>query len=169
MPPSGALTSASRCWAGSATPGSTRPTCTTGARCHCEPCSARRPSGRGTWPGWPWPGAADGWVVPHLPRPWGRGAGALEQVVIHQEMKEAGLRAPVLAIGAWVVPALIQYGTAEQQQRFLPPTLRGDFLWCQLFSEPGAGSDLAGLTTRAVRVEGDSEGGMGRRAGGGRL
>jgi alkylation response protein AidB-like acyl-CoA dehydrogenase len=69
-------------------------------------------------------------------------------------MKAAGLRAPVLAIGAWVVPALIQYGTAEQQQRFLPPTLRGDFLWCQLFSEPGAGSDLAGLTTRAVRAAG---------------
>jgi 3-oxochol-4-en-24-oyl-CoA dehydrogenase len=98
--------------------------------------------------------AADGWVVPHLTRPWGRGAGALEQVVIHQEMKEAGLRGPVLAIGAWVVPALIQYGTAQQQQRFLPPTLRGDFLWCQLFSEPGAGSDLAGLTTRAVRADG---------------
>jgi alkylation response protein AidB-like acyl-CoA dehydrogenase len=105
--------------------------------------------------------AADGWVVPHLPRPWGRGAGAVEQVVIHQEMKAAGLRPPVLAIGAWVVPALIQYGTAEQQQRFLPPTLRGDFLWCQLFSEPGAGSDLAGLTTRAVRVKGDGEAGGG--------
>src|SRR6266568_7413790 len=96
--------------------------------------------------------AADGWVVPHLPRPWGRGAGALEQVVIHQEMRAAGVRTPGLAIGAWVVPALIQYGTEEQQQRFLPPTLRGEFLWCQLFSEPGAGSDLAGLTTRAVRV-----------------
>ncbi len=111
--------------------------------------------------------AADGWVMPHLPRPWGRGAGALEQVVIHQEMREAGLRGPVLAVGAWVAPALIQYGTAGQQQRFLPPTLRGDFLWCQLFSEPGAGSDLAGLTTRAVRVKGDSEEGTGRRAGGG--
>ncbi len=98
--------------------------------------------------------AADGWVMPHLPRPWGRGAGALEQVVIQQEMKQAGVRPPVLAIGAWVVPALIQYGTAEQQQRFLPPTLRGDFLWCQLFSEPGAGSDLASLTTRAVRAGG---------------
>jgi alkylation response protein AidB-like acyl-CoA dehydrogenase len=97
--------------------------------------------------------SADGWVVPHLPRPWGRGAGPLEQVVIHQEMREAGLRGPVLAIGAWVIPALVQYGTAEQQQRFLPPTLRGDFLWCQLFSEPGAGSDLAGLTTRAVRAD----------------
>jgi 3-oxochol-4-en-24-oyl-CoA dehydrogenase len=103
--------------------------------------------------------AAGGWVVPHLPRPWGRGAGALEQVVIAQEMRAAGVRAPGLLIGAWVVPALIQYGTAEQQQRFLPPTLRGDYVWCQLFSEPGAGSDLAGLTTRAIRVQADGEGG----------
>ena len=98
--------------------------------------------------------AADGWVVPHLPRPWGRGASPLEQLVIDQEMRAAGVRAPGLVIGAWVVPALIQYGTAEQQQRFLPPTLRGDFLWCQLFSEPGAGSDLAGLTTRATAADG---------------
>jgi len=98
--------------------------------------------------------ASGGWVVPHLSRPWGRGAGALEQVVIDQEMRAARLRAPVLAIGAWVVPALIQYGTQEQQERFLPPTLRADFLWCQLFSEPGAGSDLAGLSTRADRAEG---------------
>jgi 3-oxochol-4-en-24-oyl-CoA dehydrogenase len=98
--------------------------------------------------------AADGWVVPHLPRPWGRDAGALEQVLIAQEMRAARIRVPGLAIGAWVVPALIQYGTPEQQQWFLPPTLRGDFLWCQLFSEPGAGSDLAGLTTRAVRADG---------------
>jgi 3-oxochol-4-en-24-oyl-CoA dehydrogenase len=98
--------------------------------------------------------AAGGWVTPHLPRPWGRGAGPLEQVVIDQEMRAAGVRAPSLVIGAWVVPALIQYGTKEQQDRFLPPTLRAEFLWCQLFSEPGAGSDLAGLTTRAVRAEG---------------
>jgi 3-oxochol-4-en-24-oyl-CoA dehydrogenase len=105
--------------------------------------------------------AADGWVVPHLPRPWGRGAGALEQVVIAQELRAAGVRTPGLVIGAWVVPALIQYGTPEQQQRFLPPTLRGDLVWCQLFSEPGAGSDLAGLSTRAVRVPGDGTGGAG--------
>ncbi|HEY1674599.1 MAG TPA: acyl-CoA dehydrogenase [Streptosporangiaceae bacterium] len=103
--------------------------------------------------------ADDGWVVPHLPRPWGRGAGPLEQVVIHQEMRAAGVRAPGLVIGAWVVPALIQYGTEQQQQRFLPPTLRGELVWCQLFSEPGAGSDLAGLTTRAERADG--EGGQG--------
>ena len=98
--------------------------------------------------------ADDGWVVPHLPRPWGRGAGALEQVIIAQEMRAAGVRAPGLVIGAWVVPALVRYGTPQQQERFLPPTLRGEISWCQLFSEPGAGSDLAGLTTRAVRADG---------------
>jgi alkylation response protein AidB-like acyl-CoA dehydrogenase len=97
---------------------------------------------------------AGGWVLPHLPKPWGRGAGALEQLIIDEELRAAGLHVPGLAIGAWVVPALIQYGTPEQQQRFLPATLRGDYLWCQLFSEPGAGSDLAGLTTRAERAEG---------------
>ncbi len=98
--------------------------------------------------------AAAGWVVPHLPRPWGRAASPLEQLVIDTEMRAAGLRGPALAIGAWVVPALIQHGTPAQQDRFLPPTLRGEFLWCQLFSEPGAGSDLAGLSTRAVRADG---------------
>ncbi|HSS88928.1 MAG TPA: acyl-CoA dehydrogenase [Streptosporangiaceae bacterium] len=98
--------------------------------------------------------AEGGWVVPHLPSPWGREAGPLEQLVIAEEMRAAGLRAPGLAIGAWVVPALVQYGTTEQQERFLPPTLRGELIWCQLFSEPGAGSDLAGLSTRAERAEG---------------
>jgi alkylation response protein AidB-like acyl-CoA dehydrogenase len=97
---------------------------------------------------------AGGWVMPHMPKPWGRGAGALEQLIIDEELRAAGIHVPGLAIGAWVVPALIQYGTPEQQQRFLPATLRADYLWCQLFSEPGAGSDLAGLTTRAERVEG---------------
>jgi alkylation response protein AidB-like acyl-CoA dehydrogenase len=107
--------------------------------------------------------AEGGWVAPHLPRPWGRDAGPLEQLVIAEEMRAAGLRAPGLAIGAWVVPALVQHGTPEQQERFLPGTLRGETVWCQLFSEPGAGSDLAGLATRAERVTGDGEVGGGWR------
>ena len=106
--------------------------------------------------------AAGGWVVPHLPAPWGRAAGPLEQLVIAEEMKQAGLRVPSLLIGAWVVPALVGYGTPAQQERFLPATLRGEITWCQLFSEPGAGSDLAGLTTRAERVA-EGEAGAGWR------
>ncbi|MFI0484979.1 acyl-CoA dehydrogenase [Actinomadura sp. 9N215] len=98
--------------------------------------------------------ADGGWVTPHLPEPWGRGAGPLEQIVVQQELKAAGVRPVPLMIAAWVVPSLVQYGTPEQQERFLPPTLRGEIVWCQLFSEPGAGSDLAGLRTRAERAEG---------------
>jgi alkylation response protein AidB-like acyl-CoA dehydrogenase len=98
--------------------------------------------------------AAGGWVAPHLPKPWGRAASPLEQVVIAQELKAAKLRPPALFIGAWAMTALVGYGSPEQQERFLPRTLRGQLLWCQLFSEPGAGSDLAGITTRAERVDG---------------
>jgi alkylation response protein AidB-like acyl-CoA dehydrogenase len=97
--------------------------------------------------------ADGGWVQPHLPKPWGRAASPLEQVVIHQELRAAGVRPPALMIGAWVVPSLAAHGTPEQRERFLPATLRGEIVWCQLFSEPGAGSDLAGLRTRAERVE----------------
>jgi alkylation response protein AidB-like acyl-CoA dehydrogenase len=98
--------------------------------------------------------ASDGLVMPHLEKPWGRAAGPLEQILIQQELLAAGVRPPSLMIGAWVVPSLVSYGTPEQQQRFLPGTLRGEIAWCQLFSEPGAGSDLAALQTRAERVEG---------------
>jgi alkylation response protein AidB-like acyl-CoA dehydrogenase len=57
-------------------------------------------------------------------------------------------------VGAWVLPTLIAHGTPDQQERFIPPTLRGELTWCQMFSEPGAGSDLAALSTRAERVDG---------------
>jgi alkylation response protein AidB-like acyl-CoA dehydrogenase len=97
---------------------------------------------------------AGGWVTPHLPRPWGRAATPLEQVVIQQELRRAKVTPVPLMIGAWVVPSLVRYGTPEQQERFLAATLRGEIVWCQLFSEPDAGSDLAGLRTRAERVEG---------------
>ncbi|GAA3232305.1 acyl-CoA dehydrogenase [Actinocorallia longicatena] len=101
--------------------------------------------------------AAGGWVTPHLPVPWGRDAGPLEQVVIAQELKAAGVRTVPLMIGSWVVPSLVAYGSDEQRERFLPPTLRGEIIWCQLFSEPEAGSDLASLRTKAVKVEGGWE------------
>ncbi|WP_067820710.1 acyl-CoA dehydrogenase [Actinomadura kijaniata] len=96
----------------------------------------------------------EGWTVPHFPEPWGRGAGPVEQILIQQELRAARVKAPNLVIGAWLVPSLVRYGTEEQKERFLRPTLRGEMVWCQLFSEPGAGSDLASLSMRAERVEG---------------
>ncbi|MFC5814565.1 acyl-CoA dehydrogenase family protein [Nonomuraea harbinensis] len=96
--------------------------------------------------------AEEGWIMPHLPEPWGRGASPLEQVIIHEEFRD--LRRPNLGIGAWAVPSIVRHGTREQRERFLPGTFAGEIVWCQLFSEPGAGSDLAGLSTRAARVEG---------------
>ncbi len=95
-----------------------------------------------------------GFVMPHLPRPWGRDATPLEQVLIAQELKAAKVRLPAMIIGAWVVPSIAAYGTRDQQERFLPRTLSGEIIWCQLFSEPGAGSDLASLQMKAERVEG---------------
>ncbi|TMR23352.1 acyl-CoA dehydrogenase [Nonomuraea turkmeniaca] len=96
--------------------------------------------------------AREGWIMPYLPRPWGRAASPLEQVIIHQEFRD--LKRPNLGIAAWAVPSIVRYGTREQQERFLPGTLTGEIIWCQLFSEPGSGSDLAGLSTKATKVEG---------------
>ena len=98
--------------------------------------------------------ADDGWIQPHWPRPWGRGAGPLEQLVIDQELRAAGIRRPHLQVAGWVLPTLIAHGTPEQQERFIARSLRHELTWCQLFSEPGAGSDLASLATRAERVGG---------------
>ena len=95
-----------------------------------------------------------GLLVPHWPSPWGRDAGAVEQLVIDQELRRAGVRPPHLQVGAWAAPTVAVHGTPEQQERWVGPTLRGEITWCQLFSEPGAGSDLASLATAAVRAEG---------------
>jgi alkylation response protein AidB-like acyl-CoA dehydrogenase len=95
-----------------------------------------------------------GLLVPHWPTPFGRGAGPVEQLVIDQVCADAGLRRPNLAVAAWALPTIMAHGTPEQVERWVAPTLHGDLLWCQLFSEPGAGSDLAALTTRATRVDG---------------
>jgi alkylation response protein AidB-like acyl-CoA dehydrogenase len=98
--------------------------------------------------------AESGYLVPYWPTPWGRDSGAVEQLVIDQEFAAARVRRPHLQVGAWVLPTLIAHGRPEQQDRWILPTLRGEILWCQLFSEPGAGSDLASLSTRAERGEG---------------
>jgi len=93
-----------------------------------------------------------GYLVPHWPEPWGRAAGAAEQLVIDQELD--GVDLPQLGIGSWVVLTLVQCGSAEQKERWIRPSLLGEMRWCQLFSEPGAGSDAAAIKTRATRVEG---------------
>jgi alkylation response protein AidB-like acyl-CoA dehydrogenase len=98
--------------------------------------------------------AEGGWVSPHLPKPWGRSASPIEQIIIQQEFAAGQVRRPTLGIATWLVPSVVAFGTDEQKQRFLPPTFRGEMIWCQLFSEPGAGSDLAGLTTKATKVDG---------------
>ena len=86
----------------------------------------------------------------------GRGAGLLEQVVLAEELSRVDAPSTVNVIGiSNIAPAILEYGTEEQKQRLLPRMRRGDDLWCQGFSEPDAGSDLAALRTRAVR-EGDA-------------
>jgi alkylation response protein AidB-like acyl-CoA dehydrogenase len=97
---------------------------------------------------------AAGLAVPHWPRPWGRDASAVEQLVIDEEMAAASIRRPNLAVGAWALPAIITHGSDQQCERWVRPTLLGETSWCQLFSEPGAGSDLASLTTRGERTDG---------------
>ncbi|QNG17412.1 acyl-CoA dehydrogenase [Rhodococcus triatomae] len=98
--------------------------------------------------------ADSGYLVPHWPPPFGRGATPLGQLIVDEELDAAGIERPDLVIGAWAVPTILEHGVPEQIERFAGPTLRGEIEWCQLFSEPGAGSDLASLRTVAERVDG---------------
>lgn len=95
-----------------------------------------------------------GLVAPHYPLPFGRGADAQEQAVIADEFANRGLPQPSTVIGEWALPTLLAHGSPEQQERFVAPSLRGEIIWCQLFSEPGAGSDLASLRTKATKIDG---------------
>jgi alkylation response protein AidB-like acyl-CoA dehydrogenase len=98
--------------------------------------------------------AEAGLQMPHWPAPYGRDADPVTQLVIDEELAAAGVSRPDLKIGAWAAPTILAHGTDAQRERFVSPTLTGDLVWCQLFSEPGAGSDLASLRTRAERVDG---------------
>ena len=94
-----------------------------------------------------------GWAAILWPAEYGgRGLGPIEAIIWNEEQARAGLGESLFVVGiAMAGPTLIAHGTPEQKARFLPPMLRGDEIWCQLFSEPGAGSDLANLSTRAVQ------------------
>jgi alkylation response protein AidB-like acyl-CoA dehydrogenase len=95
-----------------------------------------------------------GLMVPHWPRPWGRAAGAVEQLVISEELEQAGIALPAFGITAWNIMTVNQYATPDQVDRWVEKTLMGEYVWCQLFSEPDAGSDAAAVKTRGVRVDG---------------
>jgi alkylation response protein AidB-like acyl-CoA dehydrogenase len=98
-----------------------------------------------------------GYVAPHWPKPWGRAAPALEQLVIDEEFERFGLKRQEYGITGWIILTLIQHATEDQVARWVRPTLERKYLWCQLFSEPDAGSDAAGIRTRASRVDGGWE------------
>ncbi|MDJ0393394.1 acyl-CoA dehydrogenase family protein [Rhodococcus sp. G-MC3] len=98
--------------------------------------------------------ADSGLAAPHWPSPHGRDAGPAEQLLYAQELARAGVETPDLVIGWWAVPTILEHGTPEQIEKFAGPTLRGEVAWCQLFSEPEAGSDLASLRTAAKKVDG---------------
>src|SRR4029450_9964456 len=92
--------------------------------------------------------------MPVWPRPWGRAAGAVEQLVIEQEFGATGISRPSYGITAWIILTLIEHASPDQVARWVPPALAQEVVWCQLFSEPDAGSDAAGIKTRGARVEG---------------
>ena len=96
--------------------------------------------------------AEAGLVAPHWPRPWGLDADPVHQLIVDDELRRAGAQRPTNLIGiGWAGPTILHAGTDEQKDRYLTPLLAGEEIWCQLFSEPGAGSDLAALSTRAAR------------------
>jgi alkylation response protein AidB-like acyl-CoA dehydrogenase len=98
-----------------------------------------------------------GYVQPHWPEPWGRAAPALEQLVIDAEFAAAGVPRPNYGITGWIILTLLQHADPDQIARWVRPTLEKRLVWCQLFSEPDAGSDAAGIRTRGRRVEGGWE------------
>ena len=104
--------------------------------------------------------AEKGWTVPHWPKEYGGGCLSKEEVkILKAEMRAIGARSPLESFGIWMLgPALLKYGTHEQKLHFLPPIARGEIRWCQGYSEPNAGSDLASLQCKCEDIK-DDEGG----------
>jgi len=101
--------------------------------------------------------AEKGWTVPMWPEEYGgAGLSKAEYLVLLDEMRTLHARSPLIGMGTSLIgPTLLDFGTEDQKQRHLPAIARGEVAWCQGYSEPGAGSDLASLQTRAV-LEGDN-------------
>ena len=95
--------------------------------------------------------AAKGWTTPTWPAEYGGGGlSKAEAKILAKEMKRIKARPPLVSFGIWMLgPALLKFGTEEQKKTFLPPIIRGEIRWCQGYSEPNAGSDLASLATKA--------------------
>jgi acyl-CoA dehydrogenase len=133
---------------------------------NCPP-EMRRPAtdreGDTCWGGRKWKFASDaqrvwcermvarGWTVPEWPKEYGGGGLSRdESKILREEMARLKCRSPLDSFGIWMLgPALLQYGSEGQKKRFLPEIARGEIRWCQGYSEPNAGSDLASLQTRA--------------------
>jgi acyl-CoA dehydrogenase len=98
--------------------------------------------------------AGRGWTVPDWPKDYGGGGLSAEETrILKQEMQQIGARSPLMSFGISMLgPALLQFGTEEQKRHYLPQIARGEIRWCQGYSEPGAGSDLAGLQTKAEAI-----------------
>lgn len=94
--------------------------------------------------------AAQGWTAPTWPKAYGGGGlSPAEGRILEQELNAGRYRAPLASFGVWMLgPVLLEYGTEEQKQEYLPKIVRGEIRWCQGYSEPGAGSDLAALQTK---------------------
>ncbi len=96
--------------------------------------------------------AERGWTVPTWPTEYGGGGLSADQAkILYAEMAKINARSPLMGMGTSMIgPTLLEYGTEEQKQRHIPKIARGEVQWCQGYSEPNAGSDLASLKTRAV-------------------
>jgi alkylation response protein AidB-like acyl-CoA dehydrogenase len=95
-----------------------------------------------------------GYLMAHWPKPWGRGAGPVEQLVIEEEFGAAGIQRGIDPITSYVTLTMVQQANEDQVKRWVPGALGREYTWCQLFSEPDAGSDAAGIKTRATRTDG---------------
>ncbi len=95
--------------------------------------------------------AERGWTVPRWPTEYGGGGlSADEEKILHEEMRRINARLPLQSFGIWMLgPAMLEFASEEQKRHYLPQIARGEIRWCQGYSEPGYGSDLAGLQTRA--------------------